>query len=130
MAYFHTGGYSINVNPDLTAKRRPPQRVDSDNPHLKVGEVATQFGLYKIKNSVFKRFELVIPARLARSSASYYDGEDADESINETSIEFLNNYGIKNIISLNSVELSPHKKGRLRTVGMSYHTSRLWSASQ
>ncbi|PUU75887.1 hypothetical protein B9Z19DRAFT_1130579 [Tuber borchii] len=101
-------------------KRRPLQRVDSDSPHLKVGEVATQFSLHRINNPVFRRFEWVIPGRLARSSAPYYDGEDADESINETSIEFLNNYGIKNIISLNSVELSPRQRGWLRAVGISY----------
>ena len=96
------------------------QRVDSSSPHLKIGEVCTQFGLHKIKNPVFRRFEWVIPDRLARSSAPFYDGEDADESINEISIEFLNNYGIKNIISLNSVELSPRQKGRLRAARISY----------
>ncbi|PUU75894.1 hypothetical protein B9Z19DRAFT_1067084 [Tuber borchii] len=114
------GGYSINVNPDLTAKRRPLQRVDGDSPHLKVGEVATQFGLHKIKNPVFRRFEWVIPGRLARSSAPYYSGEDVDENINETSIEFLNNYGIKHIISLNSIELPPRPRGWLRAAGISY----------
>ena len=80
------------MNPDLTAKRRLLQRVDSDSPHLKVGEVTFQFSLPNIKNSVFRRFEWVIPSRLARSSAPYYDREDADESINETSIEFLNSH--------------------------------------
>jgi len=82
--------------------------------------VCTQFGLHKIKNPVFRRFEWVIPGRLARSSAPYYNGEDADESINETSIEFLNNYAIKNIISLNSVELSPRQRGWLRAAEISY----------
>jgi len=82
--------------------------------------VCTQFGLHKIKNPVFRRFKWVIPGRLARSSAPFYDGEDADESINEISIEFLNDYGIKNIISLNSVELSPRQKGRLRAAEITY----------
>ena len=114
------GGYSLRVNPGSDLKLGPIQRVDSSSPHLKIGEVCTQFGLHRIKNSVFRRFEWVIPGRLARSSAPYYDGEDADESINETSIEFLNNYGIKNIISLNSVELSPRQKGRLRAAEITY----------
>jgi len=53
-----------------------------------------KFGLHKLKNKVFRRFEWVIPGRLARSSAPYYDGEDSDEAINETSVEFLNNHKI------------------------------------
>ena len=114
------GGYSLEVSPEWNNKLRPIQRAESYSPDLKVGEVCTQFGLHKIKNPVFKRFEWVIPGRLARSSAPYYDGEDSDENINETSIEFLNNYGIKNIISLNSVELSPREKGRLRVAKISY----------
>ena len=114
------GGYSLWVTPDNNYKLGSIQRVDSSSPHLKIGEACTQFGLHKIKNPVFRRFKWVIPGRLARSSAPYYDGEDADESINETSIEFLNNYGIKNIISLNSVELSPRQKGRLRTAEITY----------
>jgi len=116
------GGYSLEVDPEGNNKLRPLQRVDGDrdSPHLEVGEMATQFGLHKIKNSVFRRFEWVIPGRLARSSAPYYDGEDADEAINETSIEFLHNYKIKNIISLNSVELSSRQRGRLRAAKISY----------
>jgi len=113
------GGYSLKVHPDCY-KLRPIQRVDDDSPHLTGGEVGTQFGLHKIKNPVFRRFEWVIPGRLARSSAPFYDGKDCDESINEVSIEFLSNYGIKNIISLNSVELSPHKKDRLHKAKISY----------
>ena len=114
------GGYSLKVHPNGNDKLGPIQRVDSNSSQLKVGKVCTQFGLHKIKNSVFRRFEWVIPSRLARSSAPYYNGEDADESINETSIEFLNSYGIKNIISLNSVELLPRPRGWLRAAGISY----------
>jgi len=114
------GGYSLEVSPEGNNKLRPIQRAESCGPDLKVGEVCTQFGLHKIKNPVFRRFEWVIPGHLARSSAPYYEGEDADENINETSIEFLNNYGIKNIISLNSVELSSRQKGRLRKAKISY----------
>ena len=62
----------------------------------------------------------MIPGRLARSSVPYYDGEDSDEAINETSIEFLNGHKMGGIISLNSVELSPRQKGRLRATGISY----------
>ena len=114
------GGYSLKVHLVGSDKLYPIQRVDGDSPQLKVGEVGTQLGLHKIKKSVFRRFKWVIPGRLARSSAPYYDGEDADEAINETSIEFLNNYKIKNIISLNSVELSPRQRGRLRAAKISY----------
>ncbi|PUU75890.1 hypothetical protein B9Z19DRAFT_1089422 [Tuber borchii] len=113
------GGYSLRVSPD-GGEKLSSLRVDSNSPHLKIGGVHTQFGLHKIKNPVFRRFEWVIPDRLARSSAPYYDGEDADESINETSIEFLSNYGIKNIISLNSVELSQRQRDRLRAAKISY----------
>ena len=114
------GGYSLKVYRNGSNKLGPIQRVDSSSPQFKIGEVGTQFGLHKLKNPVFRRFEWVIPGRLARSSAPYYNGEDADESINETSIEFLNNYGIKHIISLNSVELSPRPRGWLRAAGISY----------
>ena len=114
------GGYSLKVHPGGKDKLEPIERVDSYNWPLRVGEECSQFGLHKIKNPVFRRFEWVIPGRLARSSAPYYNSEDADESINETSIEFLNNYRIKNIISLNSVELSPRQKGRLRAAKISY----------
>jgi len=114
------GGYSLKVHPDGNDKLGPIQRVNGTRPQLKVGEMCTQFGLHKIKNLVFRRFEWVIPGHLARSSAPYYNGEDADEAINETSIEFLNNHGINNIISLNSVELSPRQRGWLRAAKISY----------
>jgi len=114
------GGYSLKMHPYNDDKLGPIQRVDSDSSQLKVGEVGIQFGLHKIKNSVFRRFEWVIPGRLARSSAPYYDGEDADENINETAIEFLHNHGINKIISLNSVELPPRQRGWLRTAKISY----------
>jgi len=114
------GGYSIMVNPWGAEKLRPLERVAGGSPYLKISEACTQFGLHKVGNSIFRRFEWVIPGRLARSSAPYYDGEDSDESINDGSIEFLKNYGVKNIISLNSIELSSRQKGRLRAAGISY----------
>ncbi|PUU75897.1 hypothetical protein B9Z19DRAFT_1130589 [Tuber borchii] len=115
--WLSVGGYSLKVHCGDKDKLRPIQRVGG---RLKGGKECIQLGLHKIKDSVFRRFEWVIPGRLARSSAPYYDGEDADESINDGSIEFLNNYKIKNIISLNSVELSPRQQGRLRAAGISY----------
>jgi len=120
------GGYSLKVYPRDSNRLGPIQRVDGDSPQLRIGEadtqfvVGTQFGLHKIKNSVFRRFEWVIPRHLARSSAPYYDGEDADEAINETSIEFLRDHGIRNIISLNSLELSLRQRDRLRAARISY----------
>ena len=113
------GGYSLEASREGN-KLRPIQCVNNDSPLLKIGGVGTQFGLHKIKNPVFRRFEWVIPGRLARSSAPYYDSEDADQSMNETAIEFLNNYRIKNVISLNSVELSPRERGWLRDAEISY----------
>ncbi|PUU75888.1 hypothetical protein B9Z19DRAFT_1130580 [Tuber borchii] len=114
------GGYSLEVSHEGKNELRPIQRVNNNSPDLKVGEVCTQFGLHRLGKSVFRRFEWVVPGRLARSSAPYYNGEDADENINETSIEFLNGYRIKNIISLNSVELPPRPRGWLRAAGISY----------
>ncbi|PUU75898.1 hypothetical protein B9Z19DRAFT_1130590 [Tuber borchii] len=113
------GGYSLEVSREGN-KLRPIQCVNGDGPLLKIGGVSTQFGLHKIKNPVFRRFEWVIPGHLARSSAPYYDIEDADQSMNETSIEFLDHYQIRNIISLNSVELSPRERARLRDAEIAY----------
>ncbi|CUS10128.1 unnamed protein product [Tuber aestivum] len=115
------GGYSMMMSPHDGGRRLGLlQRIDSDDKRLTIGEAGTQFGLHLVKNPVFRRFEWVVPDRLARSSAPYYDGEDSDESINETSIEFLHNHGIHNIISLNSVEITPREKGRLRAAKISY----------
>ncbi|KAI0379299.1 hypothetical protein F5Y04DRAFT_131959 [Hypomontagnella monticulosa] len=55
----------------------------------------------------FYRFEWVkghIPDsdRLARSSAPYYNGEDADQRLTDTSIKFLKENKIEHVISLNS----------------------------
>ncbi|KAG0124738.1 hypothetical protein HOY82DRAFT_673444 [Tuber indicum] len=114
------GGYSIRSNPQGSTKRWPIQRVNSSSPDLKFGNEFTTFGLHQLQDSVFRRFEWVVPGRLARSSAPYYDGEDSDEAINETSIGFLVSHGIKNIISLNSMEISSREKGRLRAAEILY----------
>ncbi|CUS10129.1 unnamed protein product [Tuber aestivum] len=115
------GGYSIMMSPRDGGKRLEPlgciSRFDKS---LMVGEAGTLFGLHLVRKSVFRRFEWVVPDRLARSSAPYYDGEDSDQSINETSIEFLQDHSIHNIISLNSVEITPREKGRLRAANISY----------
>ena len=114
------GGYLLELSQKGDNELRQMECVSNNGPDLNAREACTQFGLHRLGNSVFRRFEWVIPGRLARSSAPYYNGEDADENINETSIEFLINYGIKNIISLNSVELSPRQKGWLRAAEISY----------
>ncbi|KAG0639001.1 hypothetical protein HOY80DRAFT_965187 [Tuber brumale] len=114
------GGYSLMVQtPDRGEQFWPVQRVDT-GPRLKIGEPGSQFGLHQLENPIFRRFEWVIPRRLARSSAPYYDGEDSDQSINETSIGFLVRHGIKNIISLNSIELSSRERDRLRRAKITY----------
>ncbi|KAG0639003.1 hypothetical protein HOY80DRAFT_965189 [Tuber brumale] len=113
------GGYSLMVQKDSGAQFRPVQRVDSGS-RLKIGEPGSQFGLHQLENAVFRQFEWVIPGQLARSSAPYYDGEDSDQSINETSIGFLVRHDIKNIISLNSIELSKRERDRLRRAKITY----------
>ncbi|CUS08546.1 unnamed protein product, partial [Tuber aestivum] len=119
------GGYSLAIpcpEGTLGYKLDPiqPTGYESSSPSLKLGTAFHQFGLHRLKDSVFRRFEWVVPDRLARSSAPYYDGEDSDESINETSIEFLVNRGIQNIISMNSIEISPRERGRLNAANISY----------
>jgi hypothetical protein len=108
------------VNSEKGYKICAIQRVNCSSPDLQIGKDITQFGLHRLGRSVFRRFEWVVPDLLARSSAPYYDGEDSDQSINETSIDFLHNYGIKNIISLNSIEISSREKGRLRAAEIKY----------
>ncbi|PWW77337.1 hypothetical protein C7212DRAFT_292159 [Tuber magnatum] len=118
------GGYSLMAasQDNEHQHRYPLQQTDANSVHFNraEGSTGTQFGLHQIKNLVFRRFEWVVPNRLARSSAPYYDGEDSDESINETSIRFLVKRGIQNIISLNSVEISPRERGRLDAAKISY----------
>ncbi|CUS10125.1 unnamed protein product [Tuber aestivum] len=119
------GGYSLMVpSPEgpFGTRLDPVQRSGPGSSSLSSnsGTAYHRFGLHCLKDSVFRRFEWVVPDRLARSSAPYYDGEDSDESINETSIEFLANHGIQNIISMNSVEISARERGKLRAAGISY----------
>ncbi|KAG0638996.1 hypothetical protein HOY80DRAFT_1076017 [Tuber brumale] len=114
------GGYALMVQTSGTGTQfRSVQRVGA-SPRLRIGEPGSQFGLHQLENPVFRRFEWVIVGQLARSSAPYYDGEDSDQSINETSIGFLVRHGIKNIISLNSIELSSREKDRLRRAKITY----------
>ncbi|PWW77338.1 hypothetical protein C7212DRAFT_312317 [Tuber magnatum] len=115
------GGYSLMVsNPVVSDKLSPIQPIDSNSDFLKIGDAMTQFGLHLLMEPVFRRFEWVIPDRMARSSAPYYEGDDSDQSINQTSIEFLVKNGIKNVISLNSIELTPREKARLRNDRITY----------
>ncbi|CUS13529.1 unnamed protein product [Tuber aestivum] len=118
------GGYSLMVRKLAKEKLFPVYPTDAGSFRFSTsreeGSSDTHFGLHQLKNPVFRRFEWVVLNRLARSSAPYYDGEDSDESINETSIKFLVKHGIQNIISLNSVEISPREKGRLRAAKISY----------
>jgi len=52
------GGYSLMVSLWGAEKRRPLERVGGKSPYIKVGGVVnTQFGLHKLKNKVFRRFE-------------------------------------------------------------------------
>ncbi|KAG0126842.1 hypothetical protein HOY82DRAFT_569406 [Tuber indicum] len=115
------GGYSLMVSsPAVGDLLSPIQRVGSSSANLRIGAEGDRFGLHQLTASVFRRFEWIVPGRLARSSAPYYDDQDSDQSINETSTEFLLSHGIKNIISLNSIEISPRERDRLCTAGISY----------
>ncbi|RPA94563.1 hypothetical protein L873DRAFT_1700971 [Choiromyces venosus 120613-1] len=114
------GGYSLMVNKCDRYELNPVQREDASKPDLMIGEQNDQFGLHQLGQSVVRRFEWVVPKRLARSSAPYYDSEDSDQSMNETSIDFLMGHGINRIISLNEVPLSSREKRKLKTAGISY----------
>ncbi|RPA94552.1 hypothetical protein L873DRAFT_1409689 [Choiromyces venosus 120613-1] len=98
----------------------PVKRQDASKPDLRIGWPGDQFGLHQLGQSVVRRFEWVVPKRLARSSAPYYDSEDSDQNINETSIDFLMGHGINRIISLNEIPLSSREKQKLKTEGISY----------
>ncbi|KAG0638999.1 hypothetical protein HOY80DRAFT_1076025 [Tuber brumale] len=82
------GGHSLCMMPPGNDSRRAIQHINGNIPYLKVGKVPAQFGLHKLGSSVFRRFPWVVPGRLARSPAPYFDSENRGESINETSIEF------------------------------------------
>ncbi|KAG0638998.1 hypothetical protein HOY80DRAFT_1076023, partial [Tuber brumale] len=114
------GGYSLKVQTPGSGMQFWSVQCVRTSPRFKIGEPGSQFGLHQLENQVFNRFEWVIPGRLARSSAPYYDGEDSDQSINETSIGFLIRHDIKNIISLNSIGLSSREIGRLRRAKITY----------
>ncbi|CUS15475.1 unnamed protein product, partial [Tuber aestivum] len=116
------GGYSLMMINSSSNRLHPVQRIDnkSFSRYLKIGGQTHQLGLHQLKDTVFRRFEWVIPHRLARSSAPFYDGEDSDQMINENSIEFLVSHGIRNIISLNSSELPQRQRGRFRAANIAY----------
>ncbi|RPA94556.1 hypothetical protein L873DRAFT_1814061 [Choiromyces venosus 120613-1] len=113
------GGYKLMINCD-NDQLQPVQRQDASKPDLRIGWPGGQFGLHQLVQSVVRRFEWVVPERLARSSAPYYDSEDSDQSMNETSIYFLIGHGINRIISLNEIPLSSREKQKLKAEGISY----------
>ncbi|PWW77335.1 hypothetical protein C7212DRAFT_362329 [Tuber magnatum] len=98
------GGYSIMVTFVGGLKLGPLQRINPSDEHISVGRVSTQFGLHRLKDPVFRRFEWVVPDLLARSSAPTMTAK----------------IPTRNIISLNSVEISPGERGRLRAAKISY----------
>ncbi|RPA94562.1 hypothetical protein L873DRAFT_1410171 [Choiromyces venosus 120613-1] len=114
------GGYSLMVKKCDSYEINPVQREDASKPDLMIGEQSDQFGLHQLGQSVVRRFEWVVPKRLARSSAPYYDSEDSDQSMNETSIDFLMGHGINRIISLNEISLSSREKLKLKAARISY----------
>ncbi|RPA94551.1 hypothetical protein L873DRAFT_1814053 [Choiromyces venosus 120613-1] len=114
------GGYSVMVINASDERLHPLQRHYSNRAEVMIGGRSDQLGLHQLEESVVRRFEWVVPQRLARSSAPYYDSEDSDQSMNETSIEFLMKRGINRIISLNEIPLSSREKGKLKARGISY----------
>ncbi|RPA94558.1 hypothetical protein L873DRAFT_1814066 [Choiromyces venosus 120613-1] len=114
------GGYKLMVISSSITELKPVQREDASKPDLRIGLPGDQFGLHQLGQSVIRRFEWVVPKRLARSSAPYYDSEDSDQGMNETSINFLMAHGINRIISLNEIPLSSREKQKLKAEGISY----------
>ncbi|RPA94547.1 hypothetical protein L873DRAFT_1814049 [Choiromyces venosus 120613-1] len=98
----------------------PVQREGGGRPGLMIGERIERFGLHQLEDSVIRRFQWVVPNRLARSSAPYYDSEDSDQNMNETSIKFLAKHGINRIISLNKIPLSVRERRKLNDARISY----------
>ncbi|RPA94559.1 hypothetical protein L873DRAFT_1814070 [Choiromyces venosus 120613-1] len=113
------GGYKLVINCG-NDRLKAVQREDASKPDLRIGWPGDQVGLHQLGQSVVRRFEWVVPKRLARSSAPYYDFEDSDQNMNETSIDFLMGHGINRIISLNEIPLSSREKQRLKAAGISY----------
>ncbi|RPA94553.1 hypothetical protein L873DRAFT_1746802 [Choiromyces venosus 120613-1] len=113
------GGYKLVINCG-NDRLQAVQREDASKPDLQIGWPGDQVGLHQLGESVVRRFEWVVPKRLARSSAPYYDSEDSDQSMNETSIDFLMGHGINRIISLNEIPLSSREKQKLKAAGISY----------
>ncbi|RPA94561.1 hypothetical protein L873DRAFT_1814074 [Choiromyces venosus 120613-1] len=114
------GGYKLMMKRCGQYQLDPIQRQDASKPGLRIGWPGDQFGLHQLGQSVVRRFEWVVPKRLARSSAPYYDSQDSDQSMNETSIDFLVGHGINRIISLNEIPLSSREKLKLKAAGISY----------
>jgi hypothetical protein len=73
-----------------------------------------------MEDDVFRRFRWVIPGRLARSSAPYYNGRDEDQNMDQVAVDFLISRGINNIISLNSRPLSKAELDLLKIHGITY----------
>ncbi|RPA94550.1 hypothetical protein L873DRAFT_1792825 [Choiromyces venosus 120613-1] len=122
------GGYSMMVVNAVNIiwynatdeELHPVQRKDEGKPDLMIGGRIERFDLHQLEDSVIRRFQWVVPDRLARSSAPYYDSEDSDQSMNETSIEFLTKHGINRIISLNEIPLSARERRKLKAAEISY----------
>jgi len=115
-----SGGYTLFVSVDesLLAVQLEP---DSNGTSLKaVKDSNTIIGLHQLEEPVFRRFEWVIPGRLARSSAPHYVSHDEDQNMNSAAISFLVSHGITNVISLNSYPLSLMELGLLLTNRISY----------
>jgi protein-tyrosine phosphatase len=80
----------------------------------------TIIGLHRLEGLVFKRFEWVIPGRLARSSAPHYESHDEDQNMDTVAVDFLTRHGITNVINLNSCPLSWTEFSALLSNGITY----------
>lgn len=73
-----------------------------------------------VGGEIFHRFKWVVPGRLARSSAPYYQGKDSHQKIDDAAVRVLGEYGIRNIISLNSHSLTQNEIDQLGKAGIAY----------
>lgn len=117
-----TGGYelSVNVEGELGAT---VASQDAGGTYMRLAEandLPTAVGLHRLTFPPFRRLQWVIPGRLARSSAPYYDSRDSDQKVDEAAISFLAGHGIEFLISLNSVPLSASDVEWLACEGIDY----------
>ncbi|KAF9631118.1 hypothetical protein BFW01_g1980 [Lasiodiplodia theobromae] len=128
----HTRGGSFLsqvINDELFFLTRPTESaevfVQMDSSVQMDPSTITQLGIHLVEEALspLRRFGWVIQGLLARSSAPYYVSQDSDQNMDAAAISQLIAEGVKDIISLNEVELGAEVVQALLEKGISY----LWS---